>query len=442
MDVLTPSTTGGGATSPNFEETELPKLESISSKPGPNEMRQDLKDVIAKFQAHGYGMEGLYWGARKYHPTKPFYDFLNMKDADNLEAFPKSAFHHITHGPREFNFFSRVETVDMKLLESSFDARITIGLWYKATYEEVRMAILDEDFGRPQLGFVNAISDYSAVADQWTYDIIYFPKYGIWVKTDTLTAVQQTFQETFELQSFPFDVQDLNIKMCGPRVETCNIIPDKMKPTPISLNVSLFSETDWVYENAVCEFFNNEGQAQVHFHIKVSRRWQHYFYRIYSILTLCALSGVLTFSFEIGDDYTDAVGYMSTCVLTVVAFMFVVSSTLPPIPYLTFLDGLVFITLGFVFVLLFVLGLFQIEELGLTEKGVLTGSLITWAAIQVVFFIASVYLKRKEKKKLHMGTRELNELFEEKKDAFLSAEDCTIVPYVAQKPDAASQKAV
>merc|ERR1719499_1896604 len=202
-----------------------------------------------------------------------------------------------------------------------------------------------------------------------------------------------------------------------------------MKPKPINLNVSLFSETDWVYENTVCEFFNDEGQSKVHLHIKVSRRWQHYFYRIYSILTICALSGVLTFSFDMEEDYTDAVGYMSTCLLTVVAFMFVVSSTLPPIPYLTFLDALVFITLTFVFMLLLVLGLFSIEDHGLSEKGVLQGSLITWGAIQLIFIIASVYLKRKEKKKLHMGTKELNELFEEKKDDFISGEDCRVVPY-------------
>jgi len=431
MDASTPA-----VTSPRFEEgTELSILESLSSKRGPettdekDEMGQDLKDLLSKFEKYNW-QGGIYYDARKHFPSNEFYAFL--ENADNLEAFPKSSFHQMGNDPREMNFASGVESVDMFLLESRFDARVSVELWYKATYSEVRMALTDGDLGHPQLGFVNALNDFSSVKEQWEYNVAYFPQYGVWVKIDKLIAVQQSFQETFELGSFPFDVQDLNIKMSGPRVATCNLRPDKMRPRPINLNVSLFSETDWVYESTVCEFFNDMGNAQVHLHIKVSRRWQHYFYRIYSILTLCALSGVLTFSFDIEEEYTDAVGYMSTCVLTVVAFMFVVSSTLPPIPYLTFLDGIVFITLAFVFMLLFVLGLFRIDGLKLDENKVLMGSLITWALIQVILIIASIYLKRKEKKKLQMGTKELNELFEEKENAFLTGEECRVVPYLGE----------
>jgi len=430
MDASSPN-----AISPIFEEgPQLEMLGSLSKKREPetkmetkDEIRQDLMEVLTEFGKHG--MMGLYWTARNFQPTKPFYDFLGT-GGDILDAFPESAFHTMAEDPRDYHFSARVETVDMKLLESSFDARIHIGLWFKATREDVQMALSGQDFGKPEVHFENAICDETNSSGQWQYDIVYYPQYKVWVKHARLPSVLQTFQETFELQSFPFDVQDLNIKMVGPKVQSCNMRPDMMNPKPISLKVSLFSETDWVYESTVCEFFNDEGQSKVHLHIKVSRRWQHYFYRIYSILTLCALSGVLTFSFpDIEENYTDAVGYMSTCVLTVVAFMFVVSSTLPPIPYLTFLDALVFITLAFVFMLLFLLALFRIEGHGLSESGVLQGSLITWAAIQVIFIVGSVYLKRKEKKKLQMGTKELNELFEEKKDDFISGEDCRVVPY-------------
>jgi len=429
MDVSSPN-----AISPQFEEgPQLEMLGSLSEKRQPeatqfeekDPTKEQLNEILANFGKHSTA--GLYWDARNFEPTKPFYDFL--QGGENLEAFPDSAFHSPKDGPRDYNFSTKVETVDMKLLESSFVARIQIGTWFKATRSEVRMALEGEDFGKPEIRFVNAVGDASNAGGQWEYNIAYFPKFGVWIKIANLPYVQETFQETFELQSFPFDVQDLNIKMTGPRVQCCNLVPDKMKPKPICLGVSLFSETDWVYESTMCEFFNDEGFSEVHLHIKTSRRWQHYFYRIYSILTLCALSGVLTFSFDIEENYTDAVGYMSTCLLTVVAFMFIVSSTIPPIPYLTFLDALVFITLTFVFMLLFVLALFKIENHGMSESGVLQGSIITWGAIQVIFVIASIYLKRKEKKKLQMGTRELNELFEEKKDDFISGEDCRVFPY-------------
>ena len=198
---------------------------------------------------------------------------------------------------------------------------------------------------RAELHFVNAISDASNAADQWKFDVAYFPKFGVWIKTHVLLAVVKNQVYFFFCQTFMFkkrmskkDIHKysffvllrikhfrkllnyrvfhlmfkiLTSKWKGPVYvtrfqkhevffklwETCNMIPDKMKPKPISLNVSLFSETDWVYESAVCEFFNDEGQAQVHLHIKISRRWQHYFYRIYSILTLCALSK-LRFDFQ------------------------------------------------------------------------------------------------------------------------------------------------
>merc|ERR1719357_1110593 len=89
--------------------------------------------------------------------------------------------------------------------------------------------------------------------------------------------------------------------------------------------------------------------------------------------------------------------------------MFVVSSTLPAIPYLTFLDMFVNSLLFFVLIQMFLLALMSFEDIHLTSRNCLNISLITWVSIHVVFMIMSDIVRKKECKKLTMTSRELQQ---------------------------------
>merc|ERR1719419_955048 len=103
----------------------------------------------------------------------------------------------------------------------------------------------------------------------------------------------------------------------------------------------------------------------VHIRCKASRRWEHYIFRLCAVLSIVTLSGSLGFTMDDSEDYPDMCAYLSTSMLTVVAFMFVVSSTLPAIPYLTFLDGFVTSLLMFVLMQMILLALMSFESIHL-----------------------------------------------------------------------------
>jgi len=229
-----------------------------------------------------------------------------------------------------------------------------------------------------------------------------------------------TMKEELELQNFPFDVQDLcltaRINPWTPSHEIKLVPPLSGKPI-VELQIESQAQEFQVHTETVVEFLeldpknSTTGNAYdlVKVRVKVKRRWEHYVFRLCAVLSIVTLSGCLAFTMDQSEDYPDMCAYLSTSMLTVVAFMFVVSSTLPAIPYLTFLDMFVNSLLFFVLIQMFLLALMSFEDIHLTSRNCLNISLITWVSIHVVFMIMSYIVRKKECKKLTMTSRELQQ---------------------------------
>jgi len=149
-----------------------------------------------------------------------------------------------------------------------------------------------------------------------------------------------TFVEPFELQHFPYDVQPLTMTFMS-HIYGNSDATYIFKPWAGGCGYSA------KFVNPQGEFtvlrektnFRVKG-AQIICTLMIRRNWQFFFYRVMMILGLVSLMGPIVFLIEGG--IADQAGYLSTTVLTAVAYLYIVASYTPILKYLTFLDKFVF----------------------------------------------------------------------------------------------------
>lgn len=174
--------------------------------------------------------------------------------------------------------------------------------------------------------------------------------------------VQGTFRGTFPLQSFPFDSQTLRVQLALPEREG-TLIPD-LASSGMS---SQFSITGWLYEpyfaaregsRVVASDFGSiaaEGlplaESEVEFTVQLFRPFSAYLLKFLLPLGVILLMGAL--SFIIPPDRLDVRASIAvTALLSVVAFHFSQSDSLPEVSYLVIADKLFLAAYGIVFVIL------------------------------------------------------------------------------------------
>lgn len=367
-------------------------------------------------------------------------DFPHFMDfaRENLStSFPSTAFWqgghcHEDDEVREIMTFFKIWSLEVDMVGNTFEVTLESELYWKPSYQEVKSYLDSRDTNVndglvefiPELMFLNSKSVHHEIEPHihgLRYDT-HDHKFYLY-QTATYKIV---LHETYDLQNFPFDCQDLLIRMAlgferSRTVEKLRMIPltNSAKDTDfVVLQTSGFTETDWNFEKATIEFLETSRDTSIfrfsypviHLHLKISRRFGHYFWRICFILALVALSSCIAFTLDIEDDFADSAAYLSTSLLTVVAFMFVVSSTLPAIPYLTILDHYVYSLLVFVAFQMFFLALCT-SSVKFEANTILWVSLTVWVLIQIVFGIVAAHANFKEKKKLDMNSKELEELY-------------------------------
>jgi len=198
----------------------------------------------------------------------------------------------------------------------------------------------------------------------------------------------------------------------------------------ICLSYKLCDLSDFqLHDEAIVEVLKGRwGWDVINIRLKVKRRWQHYVYRLCGILSLVTLTGCLGFRVDLEDSFDSATGYLSTVLLTVVAFMFVVHSTLPPIPYLTFLDCFIFAMLMYVLAQMALLLLFSFG-VNFSETFAFWLSIGTWIFMHLVFVIWGYWCGEYENKKLSMNTQQLNQ------HMGTTEEQSAFVPYFPETRD-------
>jgi len=341
---------------------------------------------------------------------------------------------------REMEFYADVNRISsINSLENTFEIDIEIELFWKPTREELEMVLraggssVNEGLLEfvPRVNIANAKS--TEFKEDWSSPVVYFyPQTGDFLFRKS-TIMCATVQESFEFQNFPMDVQDLCIKIVPPYDE--EFLDHKVRLVlhpryEICLSYKMCDLSDFnLYDEAIVEVLKGEyGWDVINIRLKVKRRWQHYVYRLCGILSLVTLTGCMGFRIDLEEGFNDATGYFSTVLLTVVAFMFVVHTTLPPIPYFTFLDCFIFTMLIYVLAQMLLLTMYSFD-VDFSETFAFWLSVGVWVLLHIFFAVWGYWCRQFENEKLTMNTQELH------KHMGTKQEKCALVPYLPETRD-------
>jgi len=221
-----------------------------------------------------------------------------------------------------------------------------------------------------------------------------------------------TFMENFELNQFPFDVQDLKIffelDMTPGNYRYGSIwIPDwqySKKVNNRALHVWRFGLIDiafseWqVYEphvlfgNGSFDKSTNEPMSCLFcMKLKLRRKFDGWLKNVFSLLWLISSFSFSAFSIDPEEGLGDRISIVLTLLLTATAFKFVIADSLPKVTYMTVLDKYVAVcNAGFtLFVAMFsILPLLDVSDVHTLE---LTYFLPTISGIWLVFNIVFLY---------------------------------------------------
>jgi len=181
-----------------------------------------------------------------------------------------------------------------------------------------------------------------------------------------------TFAEQFELQRFPFDVQDLTLIISSSMmVETCQFVPislfytardfsgrklrdcpDLYCPAPGFGVVTLCTKfstisSEWIVEDPIVDI-HTDTFSTINIRNKVKRKPEVYIVRMVLPMALVTLGSCAAFFIDL---YWKGqrLNYSFSTLLTAVVYQLVIYNELPQIPYLTLLDKYILVCFIFMF---------------------------------------------------------------------------------------------
>ena len=206
---------------------------------------------------------------------------------------------------------------------------------------------------------------------------------------------------------FPFDCQDLSC-IIEERTTTgtkCIFLPELRKPKFGSIDPRYSVIDEWDLETAVLEFGDTanalsrskSSYAMIVLRLKVKRRWKVFFANIVFLMACISLLGLTSFALT-EEDLGDRLNLLITLILTAVAFGFIVTMSLPNVPYLTYLDQYILCQYMFLVFLMAETALLHREgsEWGISREGDLIIFILSavWTVVfNLGFFVYGWYVK-------------------------------------------------
>jgi len=189
------------------------------------------------------------------------------------------------------------------------------------------------------------------------------------LRAEILISYRGTFEERFELQSFPFDVQPLHVKLEAeqePGVQMVRLPQDDNMGARLS---NKWGISEWKFlDYKVAHAHSQGGHAQglsARFFVacRVRRHARSYLIRIVAFVGLICLLSLCIFVIDATQDLPDMIGHSFMMMLTLTTYSLVVGDILPNLGYLTMLDQIILIS--FFFLAIIVL---QIAWLGWAQE--------------------------------------------------------------------------
>jgi hypothetical protein len=203
-------------------------------------------------------------------------------------------------------------------------------------------------FWAPRLEMVNA------AAPRDSYDI------SIRVEPDGTVHYMERFRailsSKFQLQRFPFDSQILRV-IIHPFVSNTRTLKFSLEDhhTWVSSEFDSYSSLAQWQLGAVTtrlgsyQLFPGTDISEIEFDIGVQRRYRFYLWKVMLPLLLMVMLSWTVFWVE-PRDLSSQVQIAVTTILTVIAFAFAISATMPRVPYLTYIDAFFLECYVFVFI--------------------------------------------------------------------------------------------
>lgn len=236
-------------------------------------------------------------------------------------------------------------TIDGYLVARWKDARLAYTPTEPGDY---RRQFIAGQIWLPKLEMVNAATP----RDKYDTAIIVSPDGTV----NYAERCKATLSSKFLLRRFPFDAQRLSI-IIHPFISNAHNMVFSLNDhkTWISSDLDSYSSlAQWDLLQVSpylgsAKLYDGSGVAELRFQILVRRRSAYYVWKVFLPLTLMVFLSWTAFFVE-ERDLTTQVTIAVTTLLTVIAFAFAISSTMPRVPYLTYIDA--FFLLCYVFVFL------------------------------------------------------------------------------------------
>jgi len=207
--------------------------------------------------------------------------------------------------------------------------------------------------------------------------------------------------EKMELESFPFDIQDLTVTLvCNYPTSVYVLAPDPDENDIGIMREKFLTMVEWSVETLSVQFTKTEKsesrsrteKSVMRIFLKIRRKWRAYFWRVIFIMSIINFCSLYVFCIGI-DEPGDRGGHIFTIMLTAVAFQFVIQSELPKLPYLTFLDYYILSSYAFI-------GAVAIENFIMAfdknddedkDRNIFWIDLIVWIVLHVLFIAYARY---------------------------------------------------
>ena len=241
------------------------------------------------------------------------------------------------------------------------------------------------------------------------------------------------FSENFELKNFPFDIQHLgfDFQMRCDKLDIKNNIYGYEIINESGIYFYQYPQiTGWKFVGLEQSIDNNDVNVEklnylhnkhpsgmynhIIFRIKMQREWKYYFYRVIvvlSIITFMTLGCFLFGDHDLNASISDRFSYVSTMLLTAVAYMLVTVGFLPQLSYLTLLDQYVYFSFIFVLFIAIEIGIVAIinDTIGMNENEMieldyymLCIDSIIWFIVHIIFGIFGYNAFQQEILKINM----------------------------------------
>lgn len=296
----------------------------------------------------GSGGRAIYWRSRRASTiaplTHPGDDAEALKTKlEEVIGFLSGTTEYKTGAPRELEVEVGMACVfGINTVSCNFGGKVSLTYTWLVDLEDVYQNIIIPEKWEPRWlpsppAVLNAENDGAVTI---TSDPIQLKKRGDKVWAAWSFAISGTFHETFELEHFPFDVQELQVFLDVAVGTDIALISPNPAPTE-AVNLS----GAWAFIGSAS--VQRSGESRLRIASCMKRNPFPLIVRVFAVLVLICGVSLGVFALDPLEDTPDRLAITVTMLLTAVAYNSAMANSLPEIGYLTMMDQALLGTFAF-----------------------------------------------------------------------------------------------